>query len=158
MKTNIISAVLLILLVLPGRLFAQEEGKHHELTPEQKAKIDAFRIAFFTENVKLTPQEATAFWPLYNDYRTRQDKLMDAFRDKYGTLMKDPDRLSDSQAKEIVDAFTMHRQAISGMTTTFYTKVQTILPPQKVIRLMEAEREFKRALLKRMDEFRPEKK
>ncbi|MCK7539265.1 MAG: hypothetical protein MZV63_54335 [Marinilabiliales bacterium] len=38
-------------------------------------KLTAYKIAFFTQRLDLTPAEAEKFWPLYNDYSARKNKL-----------------------------------------------------------------------------------
>jgi hypothetical protein len=35
----------------------------------QREKVESMRIAFITHRLNLTPDEAKAFWPVYNSYR-----------------------------------------------------------------------------------------
>lgn len=35
----------------------------------RKASLEMFKIKFITGKLNLTPQEATAFWPVYNEYK-----------------------------------------------------------------------------------------
>jgi len=44
----------------------------HEMKWDHKANranIEMFKIKFVTEQLSLTPQEAQAFWPIYNEHR-----------------------------------------------------------------------------------------
>jgi len=158
MKTKLAIAGLVLFLLSPILLQAQQGPDHDADWKNKKEKIDAFKIAFFTERIKFTPQEAQAFWPVYNDYRAKQETMMHNFRKKYDKSLSDPDALTDQQANEVLDATMKDMEAMGQMTNAFYLKVKTILPPQKVIKLFEAEKDFKRALLKKMNEYPDNKK
>ena len=69
-------AGLIILMVgLSLSLFAQS-GK---LSDEKRKEFEAQKIAFFTQEMELTPEEAVVFWPLYNEMqqkmRVENDKI-----------------------------------------------------------------------------------
>ena len=68
MKTFKIIPIFLLLLSVNS--FAQA-GKHRE----KKTQIKALKIAFITEELKLSSAEAEKFWPLYNAYDTEQSDL-----------------------------------------------------------------------------------
>ena len=38
-------------------------------------KIDAYRVAFLTQELQLSSDEAQKFWPIYNDIKDDRDKL-----------------------------------------------------------------------------------
>jgi hypothetical protein len=158
MRTKLIFITLLIFQVIPLFSQAQPGGDHDDDRKDKKEQIDAFKIAFFTERVNFTPQEAQAFWPVYNDFRAKQDAMMHTFRQKYEKSLSNPDQLTDAQANELIDTFTKNMQTIQQLNQSFYTKVRTILSPQKVLKLFEAEKDFKRALLKKMNEPGDDKK
>jgi len=43
-------------------------------------KIEALRIAFISQQLNLTPQEAQTFWPVYNQYRGDLETLRKNFK------------------------------------------------------------------------------
>jgi hypothetical protein len=49
------------------------------MTPEVRQRIESQRIAFITQRVHLTPDEATKFWPVYNEYRDALKDMRDDF-------------------------------------------------------------------------------
>jgi hypothetical protein len=51
-----------------GTTLAQDEGKDKD-RPGQ-GKLEAYRIAYFTNRLKLTPEEAQRFWPIFNKYES----------------------------------------------------------------------------------------
>ena len=42
---------------------------------EKKEKIKALKIAYITEELELTSEEASKFWPLFNAYEDKQREL-----------------------------------------------------------------------------------
>lgn len=63
---------LLICMLLTGCFLfasAQEEGK------ADGGRIEALKIAYLTNKLKLSPEEAQKFWPIYNQYNDDVRKL-----------------------------------------------------------------------------------
>ena len=61
--------ILLLIWMIAGTLgttLAQDEGKDR---PGQ-GKLEAYRIAYFTNRLKLTPEETQRFWPIFNKYES----------------------------------------------------------------------------------------
>ena len=52
-----------------GITLAQEEGKDKPGN-QDGGKLKAYQIAFFTNRLKLTPDEAQRFWPIFNQYES----------------------------------------------------------------------------------------
>lgn len=50
-----------------------EQSEHHDDKKgpgrPNRANIEMFKTKFITEQLVLTPQEAEAFWPVYNEYK-----------------------------------------------------------------------------------------
>lgn len=53
-----------ILLSLYGMTLWGQESK---LTEKKRHEFEAQKVAFFTQALDLTPEEAAVFWPLYNE-------------------------------------------------------------------------------------------
>ena len=54
----------------------QEMKRDHQ---SNRVNMEMFKIKFVTEQLSLTPQEAQAFWPVYNEHR---DLVHAIFKDK----------------------------------------------------------------------------
>ena len=59
--------VVYILIFIGFEVFGQ--GK---LTDEKRKEFDAQRVAFFTQELDLSPAEAAVFWPLYNEMQKKK--------------------------------------------------------------------------------------
>ena len=75
MKTKLL--ILCIFTLSSMISFSQENTVQKSLE-----EIQSKRIAFITERVNFTPEEAQAFWPLYNELRLKKAELNKKIRNK----------------------------------------------------------------------------
>ena len=69
--TSRILILILMLCNLNVALYAQERKGREE----QREKFRSMKIAYFTEELELTSEEAEKFWPLYNDYEKKKREV-----------------------------------------------------------------------------------
>lgn len=125
---------------------------------EIREKIKKLRIAYFTENLDLTPQEAQQFWPVYNAYddvnhKLRIRELNDIKRD----IKENPD-MSEAEASKILDRIeSIEKQAYEN-NVDLIKKLRKFLPAKKIIRLKKAERDFNKKLMKQFRDRRGRRK
>jgi len=126
----------LFVLVAFLKLFPQGGGK--------REKIEAVRVAFITQKLNLTPDEAQKFWPVYNEY---QDKLKAARKEfrQQPTIFT-----TDKEAQDYLDAELLLKQREFSLYKEYYEKIKKTIPVKKVAQLREAEEDFKKELLKQL--------
>ena len=124
---------------------------------QAKERIESAKIGFITRELQLTPDEAKAFWPIYN---AMEDELKKANRDPLREGLKTVrgeggiDNLSDAQARELlaeIDKVGAEREAVRR---TYQKEFLKVLPPQKVLKLHVAERKFKQEVMERLRDAR----
>ena len=140
-----ISAVLLM--IIPLMLEAQRPAGS-PLKQESRDRIEAQRIAFITQKLRLTPEESAKFWPVYNEYK-------DAIRDMRDDIER-PDlmNISDEQAMITIERHLDLEQKRVELKRNLFTKLRNVIGPRKILMLHNAEKEFNRELLRRANEFR----
>ncbi len=149
MKNNKFSSFLFLLL-----LIVAFTGKAQNKPPfdDQREKIEAQKVAFITEQLQLTPEEAQKFWPVYSQYNNSKNELAHDFF-KGGKRMRPNDEtMSDKDAAELADNYIRHAQKMLDIQKEYHLKFKEILPPKKLLKLYNVEREFQRMLLKRLGE------
>ena len=105
---------------------------------KNKEKIKAARVAFITERLSLTSQEAEKFWPLYN-----------AYTDKRHALKKSQHVLNKTENNEdIIDASLEIEQKKLDLEKDFYKQARQVLPVAKLNKLRDAEADFKKIVLR----------
>ena len=112
-------------------------------------RIEAQRIAFITEKVNLTPQEAQAFWPVYNDHRAAAKDLRD--RKMPAKSLIDMD---DEEAAAFIDLQLDLEQMEHDLKVALIQDLKGIISPRKILRFVQAERQFKERLLRMMNQRR----
>jgi hypothetical protein len=118
--------------------------------PEARSeRIQSYRIAVFTEVLRLTPEEAQGFWPVYNAYTDKREALQDQYKPA-----KQLDAMSDAELEEQIKRHFEKQQKDLDLEKTLYQDLRKILPLRKIARLPNAERQFRESLLKKMQEVR----
>ncbi len=118
----------------------------------QREKIEAQRVAFITDKMNLTPAEAQAFWPVYNEYDAKRHELAKSFRESGDKENKGIEQLSDKEATEMADNQLIEAQKQLDLRKEYHARFKSILPPKKVLLLYQSEREFQKHLLDRLRE------
>ena len=72
---NITSIIWMLIITLTGMTTNSAFSQIDQGRGNLQERIDAQRVAFITEKVNLTPEEAQVFWPLYNRYRNQLEGL-----------------------------------------------------------------------------------
>ena len=99
--------ITLLFLMLSGLTFAQGGG----LFKEKKEQIKALKIGYLTNELSLTSDEATKFWPLFNTYEDKQQEIRQLKVKNY--LFKLDDLTLESLSEK--EAWEKIRQCIFGI-------------------------------------------
>jgi hypothetical protein len=119
---------------------------------EKKEKVKALKVAFITDELNLTTDEAQRFWPIYNAFDDKQAELrhekMKAILDRFepGNVEK----LSEKDASSLLIQMEIIEENLFALRKKFIRDLQGVLPAKKIIRLKKAEDEFNRKLLRQM--------
>ena len=138
--------VLFSLLTLWSTLPAIAQGPPTDV----RERVEAAKVGFITREVKLSPDEAKVFWPVYEAFhaelRSVENDPMD--RDRREAITDDAEALKVLKSME---ATAEKREAIRKK---YQKKFLEILPAHKVLAYYRAEREFQRRLNERLREGR----
>ena len=109
--------------------------------------LESRRIAFLTERMSLTPEEAQVFWPLYNQYSEKRDGLM---REQYhgGAGQKKVTEMSRTEAAQFAEMEVARLEESALLKREFHDSLKKILPVEKIALLYEAERDFNRMIFR----------
>jgi Spy/CpxP family protein refolding chaperone len=107
-----------------------------------REKLQAARVAFVTNRLSLSPEQAEKFWPLYNEHEDNRKELM---RELYRISKKAKEEsLSESAARALIDERFDLQKALLEQEKEFLYKVSETLSPQQALRLNETNRDFAR--------------
>ncbi|MBD2770487.1 hypothetical protein IC235_21595 [Hymenobacter sp. BT664] len=111
------------------------------------AQLENAKIAFITNRVALTQDQAQKFWPVYNEYSSRRREL-----NRGGRLLRQEvsDALSDQQIRDnFSQAFTLRQQELN-LEKEYFEKFQKVISLRQVAQLFVAERDFTKEVIKRV--------
>lgn len=140
---RLLQIVLLIVCVLPA--FAQEVDPDDEIQVDKKAKekINAARVAYITERLKLTPEEAEKFWPVYREFVEKRQGLRKQYREQ---------KKSGANEQTLIDLDLEIKQQELDLEKDYSGRLQKIVSAQKLITLRQAEGDFRRMLIRQIQQ------
>ena len=127
--------------------FAQDKA------PGKGGNREAEKIGFITKKLAMTPEEAQAFWPVYNQYSDEAKVARKAVRDARKALKpkKGEPELTEAQAKAAIDKYIKACEAENGLLAKYNPKFLKVIPAEKVAKLYVAEEAFRNKTLKEMN-------
>ncbi len=125
-------ALLLAVCLTTATSFAQ--GSPQPKEGDKGSKIEALRIAFISQRLNLTPDEAEKFWPVFNAYRDELGQLRKNFKVGQGNPPLTADQQLDFEQKKL------------DLKKKFKSRFDAVLGPDKVNILYNIEDEFRQKL------------
>jgi len=121
----------LLFIVLSSSAFAQSSPKE---------KVEAMRVAFLTNRLELSPEEAKQFWPIYNSYRHDLAQLRRSFypHDDGSDAHLDANRQLEFEQKKL------------DLKKQYLPQFEQVIGKAKLNKLVSAEEDFKRLLMETM--------
>jgi hypothetical protein len=114
---------------------------------ENKEQIKALKIAFFTERLQLSSEEASVFWPIYNDHENAKEALRTEqrkeIRDRFETL----DNLSETEARAALERYLDLEEKEEELDKAYYKRIAKEFSAVRTLKLFQAEQDFRRRLL-----------
>lgn len=119
--------------LLLSLLFSSFTGLHAQDDNNQRGeKIEALKIAFITQKLDLTTDEAQKFWPVYNQYEQE---------------------IRNIKGAEVID----NEEQLLNIRKRYKPSFEKILGPQKLNSLFNAERDFRTVLIRRLKNRAPQR-
>jgi hypothetical protein len=112
-----------------------------------RADIQADRTKVVAANLQLTEAESAKFWPVYNEYRGKVNKLDDRSLAMLQDYANNYENLSDEKAKELIKtSLDLEKQRLD-LRRSYLGKFEKVLPWKKVARYYQIERKLDTAIL-----------
>ena len=117
-----------------------------------KEKIKLLKISYLTEQLDLTSLEAEKFWPVYNEHSKNildfMAKKADAIK-KEINVVKEIDSIDERKALILLNLTQYLERKKFEERQNYITKLKTILPIKKILKLQIAEKEFGKKLMRK---------
>ncbi|MFM7728541.1 MAG: hypothetical protein ACKO7B_17715 [Flavobacteriales bacterium] len=117
---------------------------------KRKEKVEALKRSYYSEKLALTPSEAEKFWPIYNEFRKKEETLR---KEGKGDKKKGEEpKYNEKEALAEIDRVAQQKKAHIDLETQFLKDCMPVLGPERVMHLERIDREFQRELLQHMKE------
>ena len=121
---------------------------------KMRERIRSQKIAFITDQLKLSSEEAQKFWPIFNTYESEVESIKNGELRSIRSTLRSGERLSDKQADNLISRLIKAESNIHDLRVQLVSDLRSVLSPQKILRLKVADEEFNKRLLERLREMR----
>lgn len=153
---NLLYTLIISALILAGAGQAQAQKKCDD---GWKEKMMSEKIAFLTHEINITPEEAQAFWPVYNKIEKEKDEARhQAFKSHKAMSSALEEGKSEKELSALLDAYVaakVRQDEVDNGATEIY---KTVLPLEKVVKLYVAEEKFRRQYIHKLHKGSGEKR
>jgi Spy/CpxP family protein refolding chaperone len=129
------------------------------LLKEKKEQIKAMKVAYITNELSLTSDEAAKFWPLYNAFEEKQHEIrkqkLKGFMDRIEE--ESFDNLSEKEAATILSQMESTEEELHQARKKFVASLKGVISSVKILKLKKAEEGFNRKLLQQYRDKRPKR-
>lgn len=130
---------------------AQDEQR---IPKEKKERMEAMKVAFITKELALTSEEAEKFWPIYNELQTKRQELRIKSKENHKALKEKGDNVSDKDIEKVFNEDIALKEQGIALEKEYFEKLKAVIPMKKIALLHQAEREFKREMLRNLKQGR----
>jgi hypothetical protein len=139
-KTRVTALIICLALGLPMLALSNEAG---EL---RKQIIFAQKKLVVIENMELTDEENTAFWPVYQKFQEELFPLAQRTAELILAYASVFQSLTDDQAAKIVDEYLTIQDSRQKVVRKYFKQFKKILPAKKVFRYLQIENKITAAV------------
>ena len=111
-----------------------------------KEQIKTLKIAFFTEQLSLSPDEAAVFWPIYNAHEKEKEAVRDQQRREIRDRFPNLDEITEKEARKALERYLELEEQEEELDKAFYEQIAREFSAVRTLKLFQAERDFRRRL------------
>lgn len=142
---KIINTLIVLVLFMSMHTMAQEGP----FIKKKREQIKSLKVAFITNELELTSDEAAKFWPLYNSYEDKQQEIKKLRLKGYLERIDDRsfDKLTEKEAANLLAQMENSEDELHLAKKKFIASLKGVISPIKILKLKRAEENFNRKLL-----------
>jgi hypothetical protein len=118
-------------------------------------KLNSYKIAFFTRKLSLTSQEAEKFWPVYNEFQDKRNAIQIERQKLNRNINQNELNMSEKEMIDAGDKQIALQVQEASLAQEYHKKFREILAPVKIIRLYQAENQYRLLLLNELKDRQP---
>ena len=136
------------ILLMSLSAWAQDDELPPAQDPKVKDKINAARIAYITDQLGLTPDEAEKFWPIYREFAQNRAQIKQQYREMKKN--PDPNKTTEQNDQALVDLGFQVKQQELNLEKDYSGRLLKVISAQKLRTLPDAEKRFRQMILEQI--------
>lgn len=128
------------------------ETDHIPQDPQVQEKIKNLRIAYISDKLGLTPDQAEKFWPVYREFSDQRKEIRKEMIEARKQIKTDnPDQ---AKQEELVKLGLTLKQRELDLEKTYSERLLRVISAQQILNLRKAEGDFQRIVLEQVQQRR----
>ena len=148
MHSNFLKTVIFSFICL-GLSFSSIAQERNRERIKEKVKLE--KVAYITQELALTEEEAQKFWPIYNAYKEESGSM------RASMDIRPRKDMSDKEAEDMLYAMLDARSKEIEIQKKYIGKMKSAIPAKKIAMLFKVERQFKEKLVSNIKERRKDR-
>ena len=141
MKYFTFTILILLANICPVR--SQDNGR-------QMANIRAAQVAYITDKLSLTPEQAEKFWPVYNEFSSKRFEIRREYRDLRRSVGRG--QTTREESEKMVELGLKMKEREVKLEREYSERFMRVVGPAQVVALRKAEDDFKKMLMRRIQQ------
>ncbi len=134
--------MLFVLLISIGSVASAQQNN------DRRDEIESYKIAYLTQKMDLTPEEAKVFWPIYKNWQNEQMTIRKERAQNMNSYRRIDD-LSDAEVQKLIANELNIKQRSLNIEKKYYNQLKSSLPIKTIGKYYRAQETFKKELLNR---------
>ena len=130
--------------------FSAAAGANTGWENEWKERFMSEKIAFLTMEMNITPAEAQAFWPIYNEIEQKKDAALVQVIKTYKDLNAAIEANNQKEIDKCLTAYIQAQETLREIESSAADQYKTVLPVEKVAKLYVGEEKFRRQNIRKL--------
>jgi hypothetical protein len=120
--------------------------------PKAQERIKNLRIAYISDKLGLTPEQAEKFWPVYREFSDKRRELRMEFAKSRSEL--NSQRPTERDQEELVKRGLELKQRELDLEKDYSGRLMKVITAQQMLNLRKAEGDFQRIILQQIEQRR----
>ncbi len=124
-------------------------GSSYAQPGERLKRVEAAKIGIITERLKLTPEQAEQFWPIYREFSENRRKIREEMLDFRRGF--DPATATEEQNREMVELGFKLKERELALEREYADRLLKVIDTRQLVSLRQAEEDFRRMVLQQLE-------
>ena len=94
---------------------------------DKSERIEAMKVTFITDHLKLTPEEAQQFWPVFNQFEEERKALRQQYQQRAGMGVRPNTQITEENAETMINNELEFRAKDLDLTKRYIAKFKKML-------------------------------